>query len=64
MKIRLLKVQNPSESLVIFCNKAKGRMTKNGRGDIIDSCVITRTNGLIDVCSGYHLANEEGGLFA
>lgn len=42
----------------------EGRMTKNGRGDIIDSCVIARTNGLIDVYSGYRLADEEEGLFA
>ena len=36
----------------------------SGRGDIIDSCVIARTNGLIDVYSGYRLADEEEGLFA
>lgn len=64
MKLHLLKVENPLASLVISCDKAEGRMTKNGRGDIIDSCVITRTNGLIDVYSGYRLANEEEGLFA
>ena len=64
MKLRLLKVENPSESLVISCDKAEGRMTKNGRGDIIDSCVIARTNGLIDVYSGYRLADEEEGWFA
>lgn len=63
MKLRLLKVENPSASMVISCDKAEGRMTKNGRGDIIDSCVITRTNGLIDVYSGCRLADEEGGLF-
>lgn len=64
MKLRLLKVENPSASMVISCDKAEGRMTKNGRGDIIDSCAITRTNGLIDVYSGYRLADEEEGLFA
>lgn len=64
MKLRLLKVESPSESMVISCDKAEGRITKNGRGDIIDSCVITRTNGLLDVYSGYRLADEEGGLFA
>lgn len=64
MKLRLLKVESPSESMVISCDKAEGRITKNGRGDIIDSCVITRTNGLLDVYSGYRLVDEEGGLFA
>lgn len=67
MKIRLLKVENPSESLVISCDKAEGRMTENDRGDIIDSCVIARTNGLIDIYFGYRLvdlADEEEGLFA
>lgn len=64
MKLRLLKVENPSASRVISCDKAEGRMTKNGHGNIIDSCVITRTNGLIDVYSGYRLADEEEGLFA
>lgn len=63
MKLRILKIENPSESLVISCDEAKGRMTKNGRGDIIDSCVVTRTNGLLDVYSGYRLADEEEGLF-
>ena len=38
-------------------------MTKNGRGDIIDSCVIARTREMIDVYSGYRLADEEEGLF-
>lgn len=64
MKLRLLKVESPSESMVISCDKAEGRITKNGRGDIIDSCVLTRTNGLLDVYSGYRLADEEEGLFA
>ena len=64
MKLRLPKVESPSESVVISCDKAEGRITKNGRGDIIDSCVITRTNGLLDVYSGYRLVDEEGGLFA
>lgn len=64
MKLRLLKVESSSESMVISCDKAEGRITKNGRGDIIDSCVITRTNGLLDVYSGYRLADEEEGLFA
>lgn len=63
MKLRILKIENPSESLVISCDKAEGRMTKNGHGDIIDSCVIARTREMIDVYSGYRLADEEEGLF-
>lgn len=63
MKLHILKIENPSESLVISCDKAEGRMTKNGHGDIIDSCVIARTREMIDVYSGYRLADEGEGLF-
>ena len=62
--LRLLKVENPSASLIISCDTAEDRMTKNGHGDIIDSCVIARSREMIDVYSGYRLADEEGGLFA
>lgn len=62
--LRLLKVENPSASLIISCDTAEGRMTKNGHGDIIDSRVIARTREMIDVYSGYRLVNEEEGLFA
>lgn len=61
--LRILKVENPSASLIISCDTAEGRMTKNGHGDIIDPCVIARTREMIDVYSGYRLADEEEGLF-
>lgn len=61
--LRLLNVENPSASLIISCNTAEGRITRNGHGDIIDSCVIARTHEMIDVYSGYRLADEEEGLF-
>lgn len=63
MKFRILSCDNPSDSRVISCESAEGRITKNGHGDIIDSCVIARSNGQVRVYSGYRLADGEE-LFA
>lgn len=63
MKFRILSCDNPLDSLVISCESAEGRMTRNGHGYIIDSCVIARNNGQVRVYSGYRLADEAEGLF-